>query len=72
MSDRERVIKRRHEWRLDESAWRGTEFSVLLERHHLLISDIAGAPLVKPRNRSAITQFVSQADSGETLIISSV
>ena len=43
----ERVIKRLQDWRLDDGAWHGAEFSVFAQA--AILADIAGVQVVKPR-----------------------
>jgi hypothetical protein len=58
------VIKRLQEWRLDDGAWHGAEFSVFARAATL--ADIAGVQLVKPRVTGRQLHRMSQADSDET------
>jgi hypothetical protein len=60
----ESVIKRLQEWRLDDGARHGAEFSVFA--HAATLADIAGVQLVKPRVNGRQLHRVSQAVSDET------
>jgi len=60
----ESVIKRLQEWRLDDDAWHGGEFSVFARAATL--AEIAGVQLVKSRINGGQLHRVSQSFSNET------